>query len=318
MGINIDVLRSWREYAMGAMSGAGQVMLQECPVAGILFCLGLLWGCYGPGDSLPMVVWGGFAGLAIATCAGYLWGKSGDADRGLYGFNGMLAGCALAALTDGGAVTWCAIAVAAVLSILIRRWLEIRMRPYGLSSYTAPFILAVWLSLALGRMAGLWGHDSAEAMPAAATISLAPSGLAECWLNGISQVFLIKSWGTGVLFLTGLAVCSRRAAAWAMASSVIGSAMAVALGASPQDIMDGIYGFSPVLTGIAVGAMTCPRSATGTVWGIAAVASTVIVQLAMMRLLEPTGLPVLTAPFCITSWIFVRLLMPTVSRPTDQ
>lgn len=309
--------RSWRDYAAGMLRGAGQVMLQESWLSGVLFCAGLLWGCFGPGASCPtMLVLGGLAGLAIATCVGYLCGKVSDADRGLYGFNGMLAGCALGALAGNGTATWGAIAVASVLTLVLRRWLERRMQPLGLSSYTAPFIIAVWLTLMAARAAGLWEPAEAGIMPCHITIS--PWSLVECLLNGISQVFLVESWGTGVLFLAGLAVSSRRAALWALASSAIGSALAAAFGASPAMVMAGIYGFSPVLTGIAIGAMRCGRSAAGTAWGVAAVAATVPVQMVMEWLLAPTELPVLTAPFCIASWVFAVMLAPASSSASQE
>lgn len=192
--------RSWRDYAAGMLRGAGQVMLQESWLSGVLFCAGLLWGCFGPGASCPaMLGLGGLAGLAIATCVGYLCGKVSDADRGLYGFNGMLAGCALGALAGNGIAAWGAIAVASVLTLVLRRWLERRMQPLGLSSYTAPFIIAVWLILPAAQAVGLWEpaaagcrkpHSSAPSRVREARRLLRRARLSPLHLCGRRPVFL--------------------------------------------------------------------------------------------------------------------------------
>ena len=105
---------------------------------------------------------------------------------------------------------------------------------------------------------------SAQLLPAAfpALENIRFGDLAVYWLKGIGQVFLIDSWVTGICFLAGLFLCSRWAALWAAIGSALALLTVVALKASGPDISEGLYGYSPVLTAIALalavgGAGTC-------------------------------------------------------------
>ena len=125
------------------------------------------------------------------------------------------------------------------------------------------------------------------------------------WLNGISQVFLIKSWITGLLFLAGLAVSNIRAAIWAAAGSAIGLVIALVWQGPGQDIANGLYGFSAVLTAIALGATFCNSTWRAALWAVFGTIATVFVQAAMNAFFAPMGLPTLTGPFCVATWIFL-------------
>ena len=52
------------------------------------------------------------------------------------------------------------------------------------------------------------------------------------WLKGISQVFLVNSWITGIFFIVGLALCSRWAAFGLCSSAAVALFMAIFFGAS--------------------------------------------------------------------------------------
>ena len=125
------------------------------------------------------------------------------------------------------------------------------------------------------------------------------------WLNGISQVFLVNSWIAGILFIAALAVGSLKAAFWAMAGSAVALGVSILFGADSQGIADGLYGFSPVLTAIAVGCIGSRTGIRSVIMGLTAVVATVFVQAGMNVLLTPWGIPTLTAPFCITAWLFL-------------
>ncbi|MDE6795643.1 MAG: urea transporter, partial [Muribaculaceae bacterium] len=120
-----------------------------------------------------------------------------------------------------------------------------------------------------------------------------------------SQVFLIKSWVTGVFFLAGLAVSSWRAALWAAIGSAIALAIALLWKAPGVDVANGLYGFSAVLTAIALGATFCNFSWRAALWTVFGTIATVFIQAAMNAFFAPMGLPTLTGPFCLGTWIFL-------------
>ncbi|MDE6109844.1 MAG: urea transporter, partial [Muribaculaceae bacterium] len=76
------------------LRGAGQVMFQNNVWTGLLFIIGIFIGAYI--ENMPEVAWGALVGLVVSTFAGYIFGlPESDGDQGLWGFNGILVGCAL-------------------------------------------------------------------------------------------------------------------------------------------------------------------------------------------------------------------------------
>jgi urea transporter len=177
---------------------------------------------------------------------------------------------------------------------------------------TFPFVLTSWLMvLAVTGFAQLrLGAMGPPALPhveshAASAAALDPAFLLEAWLRGVSQVFLVGNAVTGLIFVVGLAVSSWRAAVFALVGSGLGLATALTLGASATAIRSGLFGFSAVLTAIALGAIFYPSSFRTTVVAALATVFTVIVQSAMNAGFSPVGLPTFTAPFVLVTWIFL-------------
>ena len=234
-------------------------------------------------------------------------GKGGAA--GLWGFNGILVGCAFPTFLSDTPLMWAALIFCAMLSTWVRTGLNNLMAPFKINSLTFPFVLLTWIFLLSSRILDgiapaslstpeLTGHFSTE-------LSTSFGDLVVYWLKGISQVFLINSWVTGILFLVGLALCSRWAAAWAAIGSAISLALAILFKADGADIASGLFGFSPVLTGIAIGCTFYQPNVKSAVWAVVAIIATFFIQAAMDVFMMPFGLPTLTGPFCITTWLFL-------------
>ncbi|MCM1071457.1 MAG: urea transporter [[Clostridium] fimetarium] len=290
---------------LSLLNGAGQVMFQQSPLAGALFLAGIFWGAFECGT--PQVALGAVLGLAASTLAGALAfrrGGAGDGGRGLWGFNGILVGCALPTFLADTAGMWVALIIGAMLTPLVRASLDRLLKPLGIGSLTFPFVLLTWVLLLCLGASGAVPPAEAAASAAPTCVRLSAATLAEGWLKGISQVFLINSSVTGALFLAGLAVSDFKAALWCAAGSAIAVATAALFNGDPGAIADGLYGFNPALTGIAIGLVfTIGRR---TAWpAIAAILATLLVQAAVGALAAQAGLPTLTAPFCLTTWIFI-------------
>ncbi len=289
-------------------NGIGQVMFQQSPWTGLLFLAGIFWGSYE--CHLPQVAWGAAVGTAASTLAGYLvTPKSGDGRAGLWGFNGALVGCAFPTFLANTWLMWIALIFCAMVTTWVRQGFNNVMAPWKVNSYTFPFVFMTWLFLFAART--MHGLDAVAlstpelADPFTWSLDTSFGSLVIYWLKGISQVFLINSWITGIFFLVALAVCSRWAAFWAAAASAIALGIAIMFKADPADISQGLFGFSPVLTGIAVGCTfykPCLRTA---LWTIAAVVATVFIQAGMDAIVTPYGLTTLTGPFCVATWLFM-------------
>lgn len=288
--------------------GAGQVMFQESVLSGAIFLLAIFVGAWGRGDL--SLFWGALLSLLVATFAG-LWldGSKSDTRSGLMGFNAILCGCGFATFLSSGWAMWLSLILCSVLTILIRSGLNRLLLPYGVGSFTLPFVFSLWLfllaaqSLSSMQVVGLTSAHFAHS--SSSVINLGVLNLVQSWLRGISQVFLISSPLSGAIFLVGLFVADIRAGVWAMVASAVSMALAIAIGCSGQAVSAGLYGFSPVLTALALSLNSNYKGFRGAVWILWAVVLTLFVQVAMNSLVMPFGIPSLTFPFCITTLIFL-------------
>lgn len=304
------------------LRGAAQVMFQSSPWCGVLFMIGIFWGSFAGGT--PEVAWGAVAGLVVATATGHALGYSEeDGRQGLWGFNGILVGCATMTFLGSTPLGWVALLLCAAMVTWVRQGLNRLATPLGVTTYTFPFVLCSWIFLSAARaFGGLEVTALAHPMLPQSVVHAteAHPQIIDLWtftlstLRGVSQVFLIDNPITGLLFLAGLAVSSVRAALWALVGSALATAVAALFGAPIEAIYHGMYGFSATLTAIALGATLLPRSSRTTLWALLGTVGTVFVQASANELLLPVGIPSLTAPFCIATWLFI---LPTISKPKD-
>lgn len=294
------------------LRGAGQVMFQNNAWTGALFLAGIFWGAFASGNEA--VAWGALLGLATATITGRLLSlPAEEGEQGLWGFNGILAGCALPTFVGHTFWLWPAVVLCSALTVWVRTGLNNVMRPWKINSLTFPFVLCTWLFLLASRamhsMPGA-GMDAPELPSAFAAFSGAGfAELAKYWLRGIAQVFLSDSWVTGALFLAGLAVSNMRAAVWAGLGSALALLTAILFRASAADISAGLYGFSPVLTAIALATVFYEPGFRSALWALLGIVVTVFAQAGMNVLAAPWGIATLTAPFCIVTWLFLLPLI---------
>lgn len=300
------------DFIKAMLRGAGQVMFQNSVWTGLLFLCGIFWGAYE--THTVAVSWGALVGLAVSTLTGYLLGyPRSDGDQGLWGFNGVLVGCAFPTFMGNTVQMWIALVICSALTVWVRRGMNKIMAPWKINSLTFPFVFCTWIFMLAARaMHGMPPeHMSDPTIPDAVNTvgSLHFADIAAGWLRGVSQVFLIDSWWTGLLFLLGLAVSNWRAAVWAAAGSAVAVAVAMLFGAPASDISAGLYGFSSVLTAIALATVFYRSNLRSAVWALTGIVVTVFVQAAMNVAAEPFGMATLTAPFCVATWLFLLPLM---------
>ena len=296
------------EFPKTLMRGVGQVMFQDNAWTGLLFMIGIFWGAYAEGS--PLVGWGALVGVIVSTLSGYFLDlKDDNGAQGLWGFNGVLVGCAFPTFLGNTVWMWLALILCAAMTTWLRSGMNAIMGRWGISSFTFPFVFGTWIFLLAARQftgmpdTGMGTPElTSHIVPA---IGMGVGDLVIYWLKGIAQVFLINNWVTGIFFLVALAVSSIRAAVWAAVASAISLFIAIVFQGPGANIAEGLYGFSAVLTGIALGATFCNFSWKSTIWAILGIIATVFVQAGMNSFFEPLGLATLTGPFCLTTWIFL-------------
>jgi urea transporter len=292
------------------LRGVGQVMFQDNPVSGALFLAAIAWGSFAAG--VPQVFVGGVIAVVVATLTGqWLRVDRASLSAGLFGFNGILVGLALATFIAPGPLLWIYVVLGAAVSVVAMLATVNLVKPWGVPALTFPFVLVTWLLLlATYGFAGLAGH----ALPAAGVVapfaSMAATrlGLGDFMqgvLLSISQVFLKGSGIAALLLLAGLAVNSVAAAVAAVAGAILAVLGAHALGAESDLITGGLLGFSPVLTAIALGTVFHRPGARSALYAALGTLFTVVAQAAFNVALTPLAIPALTGPFVLVTWMFL-------------
>lgn len=273
-----------------------------------ILLIGIAVGAYLEGS--PLVALGAVVGLLASTITAYFLPLSReDGNSGLWGFNGILVGCAFLTFLGSSVLTWLALIFCAAFTTWVRQAFNNIMAPWKVNSLTFPFVFLTWIFLFSARfLHGIPAPDLSTpelTTAVAGSLDLSIVSLLTYWLKGISQVFLINSWVTGIFFLIGLFLCNKWAAIWAAVASAISLFLAIIFEAPASDVANGLYGFSAVLTGIALGMTFYQVNIKTAIWSIVGIIATVFVQAGMNAMLLPYGIPSLTAPFCITTWLFL-------------
>jgi urea transporter len=291
------------------LRGIGQVMFQDNPLTGALFLIAIAWGSYAAG--VPQVAIAGVVAVIVATLTAQ-WLRVDDAslNAGLYGFNGILVGLALATFLASGPLIWVYVILGAAVSVVGMLATTNVVKPWG-GALTFPFVLTTWLLLlATYGFTGLAGTalPSGNVVTAFQPYQASPLRLIDLVqgvFQSISQVFLKGSGIAAALLLAGLAVNSLAAAAFALGGSILAVLTAHLFGAESELITGGLLGFSPVLTSIALGTVFYQPSWRVVAYTVLATVFTVIAQSALNVALTPFAIPALTAPFVLVTWLFL-------------
>jgi len=316
------------EVVDSLLRGVGQVMFQNNPIAGLLFLVGIFINSSEYGLSALL-------GLVVATLAAYLLGADRPLIRnGLFGFNGVLTGIALSVFLQWNWHLAVYIVLGAIVSTIVMVGLAKLLITWDIAPLTAPFVLTAWLLLfalyqfgqlhptkLIGPMAVHPGAaiqtDLQEAAGDARAVGITAASLANALFRGFGEVFLQDNLWTGVVFAIAILVSSRVCFGFALLGSALGGLTALVLGGDGVTIYHGLYGFNAVLTAIALGGrpdgLACPRRFLvpnwwSTIYAFIGAIFSAIVFAAIAVALSPLGMPALTAPFVLTTWVF---LVPT-------
>ncbi|MEV0783812.1 urea transporter [Streptomyces sp. NPDC050423] len=285
------------------LRGVGQVLLQNNPLSGAIFLVGIFLGSWTVGLYALL-------GTVVATGTALLVGvPGGSVKQGLYGFNGTLTAIGLATYVTQGPILVGYVVFACVAVTIVAAAIYNLVNSEHVPTLTAAFVATTWVFLAgLRQFSGLSG---AAALPAPRLPSeslsggqaLTPSDLLFGFFRGFSEVMLQTSVWTGVALLVGILVNSRVSATAAAAGSLIGFGVAWGFGASETTLRGGLAGYNAVLTAIALAGLYYLLSYRSALFAAVAAALSVVVDSMFGTVLAPVGLPVLTAPFVVTTWL---------------
>ncbi|MFC4801329.1 urea transporter [Neobacillus sp. GCM10023253] len=298
-------------FLRASLKGISQVILIENSITGLLILIAI---------AISSIYLGVIALLSamIGTFTAMLGGADKESiDQGLLGYNSVLTGMALALFLQGPYMWTVALAGAVVAAVLTAAMMHF-MKNTKVPILTFPFIVLTWLML---LAAYKLKHLSLSA-------SLVPQDLANWQLNiagkvnlldgvfhGIGQVFFLNNTWSGILVLIAVFWGSRKLGMYAAIGNAAAIIIAYVLGGEHSLIVLGLYGYNAILTIIAVsGVFNEKHNRYNLPSGILAACLTVPITAGLSTWLLPYGLPALTMPFVLSTWLILgaRKTMPNL------
>ncbi|MEW5423027.1 urea transporter [Amorphus sp. 3PC139-8] len=308
------------------LRGAGQVFFMENALTGALFLVAIAYASYA-GENWTTTI-GAVIGLVVATLtARFLECDEESVTSGLFGFNGVLVGIAIPTFISASPELWFYIVIGSAMSTVVTAALGAMItKSWGIPGSTGPFVLTGWLLVAGAYTFGaleVSGDRPELVSDYVQGVATIPSNLelVQIFFRNIGQVFLLGNEISGAIILVGIFIASRPAGVAAALGSVIAMATAIVLRADPHSVIQGLYGFSAVLTAMAVGVVFLKTSAKVVVYALLATIVTVFLQGSYDVLTSPLGLPSFTAPYVVTMYLFIapkKLLAPHPHRAVEN
>lgn len=269
------------------LNGLSQIMLQDHPVTGILFLLGIMYG------SVYMALAALLASITGVLTAQFLKFDPADIFLGFYGFNASLFGVACLLFFKPIFITWVIIIIGSVITTLMQHFFMVKK----LAVYTLPFVLVTWAFVFLIRT--YWPEMKAEM----ATTTIEPEESIYFVFRGYGQVIFQSGIISGILFFLGVFTSKPIAALYGLAGAVTGSCVGAYLQLDNQMIYNGLLGFNATLCAITFAG---DKFKDG-LWVLIAVMLSIIISVWMITY----GYMQLTFPFVLAAGIitYIRNLM---------
>lgn len=290
----------------------GQVYFCNNPISGLIFFIALAI------QSIHTLVYGIIAIIVGNSFSLLLRFDKGLIESGLFGYNSILCGLAIATFNTGeekyDLSLMISTIVVSVLSVIIFVALGKALGPYKCPPFTFPLDLSIIsFSIATSTMANV--STIMVVSPSIPSYDneleeqesiITPSAFGCAILRGIGQVFFADNIISAVLMLFGIAICSRYLAMAAFLGSLIGNGISVLCGTDNSMIESGLFGYSTSLVFTGMALFYVPSITTFSL-SIVAVVLTVLLQHTITAFLSTFGVSIMTLPFNIMSTVLIFL-----------
>ncbi len=301
---------SFYDFISIALKGISQVILIENAISGLIILVALVIMDYKLG--LMALV-----SAIIGTLIAYVGGADKNVvGQGLFGYNSVLVGLSLYLFLSGN-IKWGVALVGAAFASIFTAAMIHTLRKMDIPVLTFPFVITTWFFLLasyklqeLQLITGLLPQGLADL-----SIQIGDSpDLINGLLYGIGQVYFQSNLWSGILILVAVFWGSWELGVYAILGTIIGFGTAYVLGGEYTLLNLGLYGYNAVLTMITIRLFKGKTQLSTIVTGIVAAMVTVPITASINTFLIPYGIPVLTMPFVVVSWIFLgaRKVLPKI------
>lgn len=274
--------------------GAGQIMLQENSLTGLLFLLGIFLNS-------TLMGLGGLFAIICATLTALLFKyDKNNIDAGLYGFNAALTGVAILLFYRPVFIIWIFVAFGSVLTVLLQHFFLKRK----LTVYTLPFVLVTWL------LVWLINNNIPGLKVGIVDLSIQSYQYFLFAINGFAQVIFQNSWIAGTIFFIAVFLNSRIAALYGLAGAVLAAVVSHFFSAPAESVAIGLYSYNAVL---------CAITFAGTnIKDAGFVLLSVVLSVGLVLLMVHFDLLQLTFPFVAASVITLLVKNRVILKKTSN
>lgn len=300
---NSDIIQRIYLLIKTSLKGFSQVLLVGNAISGFLIFVGITLHS-------PILGMMTFISSIVGTVTGkYIGGDRVMIHEGIYGFNSIL--CSIAAILFlNGDKRWFIALFAAAIAALLMATLTKVFAKWNIPVLTIPFVVVTWIGLLIAYRTDKLYMDPGFVISSPTMWNLPVEGTPTLFIGmikGIGEVFIIDSLWTGSLILVGLFWAGWRFGIYAIIGALVSWLTAYSIGVDSQSLNLGLYNYNAVLTIIAVSLVFDSKKKKRLLTGIIAATLTVPVTAGLELLLDPLGLPALTFPFIVCSWLFIAL-----------
>lgn len=275
-------MKKEKKFVRTILRGVGQVMLQNNAYTGLFFLIGIFYSSWTMGI---MAILGNLASTITAYTFKY---KKENIENGVYGFNGVLIGVAIYFYFGLSIVSTIFIIIGAILSTLIMYQIKKKML-----ALTAPFVISTWLIFLVTKLFDIAPLLSLKLQQVNNLDLFQAMGMS------FGQVMFQTSLITGVIFLIAILINSRQSALYAIYGAILGSLVAVIFSLPIPTINLGLWGYNALLCGIVLESIK---------WkGFLYASLAIVLSVVLYFICEKIGIPALTAPFVVATWITLAI-----------
>ncbi|MCQ6282473.1 urea transporter [Bacillus sp. EB600] len=284
-----------------SLKGISQVILIENAVTGFIILVAILISSI----ALGIIT-------LLSAIIGTLIAKIGGADldsinQGLYGYNSVLTGMALSLFLSGDDRWVIALIGAAIAAIFSAMFIHL-MKNTGLPVLTFPYIILTWSLLLTSYRLTAFKLSPALVPQSLTKWKLNIEGETDWFdgsMNGIGQVFFLDNNLSAILIFIAIFWAGWKFGVYAIIGNAAGLVSSYLHGGEHSLIFMGLYGYNAILTIIAVSIVFKENQRFALLSGIIAACLTVPITASVDTWLLPYGLPALTMPFVLCSWLFL-------------
>jgi len=303
--------REFPSIILASLKGVSQVIFIENAVSGVLILIAITLSSY----ELGIIAF-------LSSIIGTLIGKIGGANEksvnsGLYGYNSVLTGIALTLFLTGSS-RWIIALVGAVIAAIFAAMMVHFIKNAALPILTFPFIILTWFMLLVSYRLKVFQLSNTLVPQSLSHWKLDIEGevnWTEGIFNGIGQIFFLDHTLSGVLLFIAVFWAGWKLGLYAVVGNTAALLTAYGLGGEHSLIILGLYGYNAILACMAVATVfSTEDNRFKSISGIAAACLTVPLNASTSIWLLPYGLPALTMPFVLITWLFLgaRKVLPTL------